>query len=146
MAKISAFPGFVEKLGAAVQAGRTKFPNVTGWGALGLCWGGKVTVLFSGPSSVLKASAQVHPGWVVPSSCVFSLGFVPRRKDVFWSVVNRMLAVADAEQLSIPHMVLASNGEDAEIVKQYKAVIDGDGKTGEVRIPMLSLNSCLSKV
>ena len=38
------------------------FSNVTGWGALGLCWGGKVAVLFSGPSSVLKATAQVHPG------------------------------------------------------------------------------------
>jgi dienelactone hydrolase len=56
-----------------------------------------------------------------------------------------MLAAADAEQLTIPHMVLASNGEDAEIVKQYKAIIDGEGKTGEVRIPMLSLILCLSK-
>ena len=48
-----------------------------------------------------------------------------------------MLAAADAEKLTIPHIVLASNGEDAEIVKQYKAIIDGEGKTGEVRIHLV---------
>lgn len=46
-----------------------------------------------------------------------------------------MLAVEDAEKLTIPHMVLASNGEDVEVVKQYKAVIEGEGKTGVVSIP-----------
>jgi hypothetical protein len=45
-----------------------------------------------------------------------------------------MLNAEDAEKLTIPHMVLASNGEDAEIVKQYKAIIEGEGKIGEVRI------------
>jgi hypothetical protein len=45
-----------------------------------------------------------------------------------------MLDVADAEKLAIPHMVLASNGEDAEVVKQYKAVLEGGGKTGEASI------------
>jgi hypothetical protein len=45
-----------------------------------------------------------------------------------------MLAVEDAEKLTIPHMVLASNGEDVEVVKQYKAIIDGEGKTGVVSI------------
>jgi hypothetical protein len=49
-----------------------------------------------------------------------------------------MLAAADAEKLTIPHLLLASGGEDAEIVKQYKAIIDGEGKTGEVRIPLVS--------
>ena len=44
-----------------------------------------------------------------------------------------MLAAEDAEKLTIPHMVLASNGEDAEVVKQYKAIIEGDGKIGDVR-------------
>jgi hypothetical protein len=45
-----------------------------------------------------------------------------------------MLAAEDAEKLTIPHMVLASNGEDAEVVKQYKAIIEGEGKIGEVRL------------
>lgn len=48
-----------------------------------------------------------------------------------------MLEAVDAEKLTIPHMVLASNGEDPEVVKQYKAIIDGEGKSGEVRSPWL---------
>ena len=47
-----------------------------------------------------------------------------------------MLDVADAEKVIVPHMVLASNGEDAEIVKQYKAIFEGEGKTGVVSIPL----------
>lgn len=43
-----------------------------------------------------------------------------------------MLAAEDAEKLTIPHMVLASNGENPEVVKKYKEIIDGEGKTGEV--------------
>jgi len=105
MARVSAFSNFTDKLSAVVQAGKTKFPSVTSWGSVGLCWGGKVIVLLSGPGAIFKASAQVHPG---------------------------MLAAEDAEKLTIPHMVLASNGEDAEVVKQYKAIIEGEGKIGEV--------------
>lgn len=44
------------------------------------------------------------------------------------------LAKGDAEKITIPHILLASNGEDAEVVKQYKAIIEGDGKPGVVRI------------
>lgn len=62
MAKVSNFPPYVGKLSAVVQEGKTKFPNVTSWGAAGFCWGGKVVVLLSGPDSIFKASAQVHPG------------------------------------------------------------------------------------
>jgi hypothetical protein len=44
------------------------------------------------------------------------------------------LAKADAEKISIPHILLASNGEDPEVVKDYKAIIEGDGKPGVVRV------------
>lgn len=105
MARVRDYPKFLGKLSAVVEDGKTKFPTVTSWGGIGLCWGGKVAVLLSGQGTVFKATAQVHPG---------------------------MLAAEDAEKLTIPHMVLASNGEDVEVVKQYKAIIDGEGKTGVV--------------
>jgi hypothetical protein len=55
----------------------------------------------------------------------------------------RRLAKEDAEKITIPHILLASNGEDAEVVKEYKAIIEGDGKPGVVRIlyPFLQLHS-----
>ena len=45
---------------------------------------------------------------------------------------GRALAKADAEKITIPHMVLASNGEDAAVVKEYAEVLSQPGKTGEV--------------
>jgi hypothetical protein len=32
--------------------------------------------------------------------------------------------------MSIPHIVLASNGEDEKIVQEYKEVLVGEGKLG----------------
>lgn len=49
-------------------------------------------------------------------------------------MVRRRLAKEDAEKIVIPHMVLASNGEDPEVVKEYKAIIEGEGKPGVVCI------------
>lgn len=62
MARVRDFPKFLGKLSAVVEDGKTKFPTVTGWGSIGLCWGGKVAVLLSGQGTVFKATAQVHPG------------------------------------------------------------------------------------
>lgn len=62
MAKVMAFGPYVELLAEVVQAGKAKFGSVVSWGGMGLCWGGKVTVLLSGPGSVFKTTAQVHPG------------------------------------------------------------------------------------
>lgn len=39
---------------------------------------------------------------------------------------------SDAEKITIPHLVLASNGEPAEVVKEYAELLVGEGKTGEV--------------
>jgi hypothetical protein len=64
MAKVMAFGPYVQLLGEVVQAGKAKFSGVDSWGAIGLCWGGKVAVLQSGSGSVFKVTAQVHPGWV----------------------------------------------------------------------------------
>lgn len=43
------------------------------------------------------------------------------------------LAAADAEALTIPHIVLASKDEPADVVAEYKKILEGQsGKTGVV--------------
>ncbi|KAJ5152560.1 uncharacterized protein N7482_009038 [Penicillium canariense] len=89
----------------AVQEYRTRFPSISKWGAFGLCWGGKVTVLASGPNTPFAASGQVHPG---------------------------MMNVADAKALSIPHIVLASKDEPVDAVADYTDLLSKNDKTGLV--------------
>ncbi|TVY28089.1 putative AIM2 family protein [Lachnellula hyalina] len=99
------FSGFVPALKDVVAEGKGRWEGVEAWGAYGLCWGGKVVALSSGPGTPFKASGQVHPG---------------------------RLATSDAHQITIPHIVLASDGEDASIVQEYKDVLVGAGKPGVV--------------
>ncbi|KAJ5301262.1 hypothetical protein N7508_006125 [Penicillium antarcticum] len=89
----------------AVEEYKSRFPSVGKWGAFGLCWGGKVTVIASGANSPFAASGQVHPG----------------RMDV-----------ADAALISIPHIVLASKDEPADAVTGYAKVIDSNELGGHV--------------
>jgi len=84
--------------------GKKKWEGVEAWASLGICWGGKVTVVLSGKDSPWKVSGQVHPG-----------GF----------------AKEDADKITIPHIVLASNGEDPGIAQYYKDVLE-NGKNGVV--------------
>lgn len=62
MAKVMAFGPYVELLAKVLQDGKRKFGGVISWGGMGLCWGGKVVVLLSGPGTVFTVTAQVHPG------------------------------------------------------------------------------------
>jgi dienelactone hydrolase len=98
MAKAMDFPPHLEALAGVVQAANVRFKDVNSWGGIGLCWGGKVVALLSGPGSIFSVSGQVHPG---------------------------RLAREDAEKISIPHIVLASNGEDAKVVEEYKEILEG---------------------
>ncbi|KAJ5771427.1 uncharacterized protein N7511_003478 [Penicillium nucicola] len=89
----------------AIQKYKSRFPSVGKWGAFGLCWGGKVTVLASGANSPFAASGQVHPG----------------RMDM-----------ADAAQITIPHIVLASKDEPVDAVTGYARVINSNESGGHV--------------
>ncbi|TVY85488.1 putative AIM2 family protein, partial [Lachnellula suecica] len=99
------FKNFAPVLDEVVEKGKAKWGSVEAWGAYGLCWGGKVVALTSGASTPFKASGQVHPA---------------------------RLETEDAKKITIPHIVLASNGEDEKIVNEYKEVLVGEGKKGEV--------------
>ncbi|KNG88676.1 dienelactone hydrolase [Aspergillus nomiae NRRL 13137] len=80
----ASIPRNVDTLLEITKQYNTLFPSVSKWAALGLCWGGKVAVLASGPGTPFVATGQVHPG----------------RTDK-----------TDAEKLTIPHIVLASKDE-----------------------------------
>lgn len=73
-----------------------------------------------------------HPfqGYWSSSSWVCSL--VQSRCILDCSHDYRRLAKEDAEKITIPHIVLASNGEDEAVVKEYAEVLSGPGKVGEV--------------
>jgi len=91
----------VKKLTDFLEVAKGEWKGVESWGAFGLCWGGKIAVLASGPGTGLKVSGQVHPGWLVAE---------------------------DAKKIEIPHIVLASNGEDEKLVAEYKEILVGEGK------------------
>lgn len=51
-----------------VKEAKENFPSVGSWGAYGLCWGGKLVAMTSAEGTSFKASGQVHPAYVYPSS------------------------------------------------------------------------------
>ncbi|KAH8774106.1 dienelactone hydrolase [Hyaloscypha sp. PMI_1271] len=99
------FPQATKDLLEFTAAAKSKWSQVSSWGAFGLCWGGKVVVLTSAESTPFTASGQVHPG---------------------------KMEIADAKALAIPHIVLASNGEPEEVVKKYHDLLVGEGKPNVV--------------
>jgi dienelactone hydrolase len=95
------FPQVIKDLLDFTAAAKSKWSGVSSWGAFGLCWGGKVAVLTSAENTPFTASGQVHPG---------------------------KMEIADAKALTIPHIVLASNGEPEDVVKEYHDLLVGEGK------------------
>jgi len=77
-----------------------KYPSIKSWGAIGFCWGGKVSALVSADGTPFAATVQAHPG---------------------------ALAREDAEKIKIPHMCLASKDEPADMVRAYEEVIGSKG-------------------
>ncbi|KAL4912429.1 hypothetical protein BDW62DRAFT_216308 [Aspergillus aurantiobrunneus] len=88
-----------------MESCRERFPSVRRWGSYGLCWGGKIVALASKASTPLACSVQAHPG---------------------------MLDPADAEEITIPHAVLASKDEPIDMVAGFKAVIESRDIPGYV--------------
>ncbi|KAK9384116.1 hypothetical protein V1515DRAFT_542377, partial [Lipomyces mesembrius] len=105
MTERAAYPGNVEALLQTVKEAKEKYPSITVWGTFGLCWGGKIVALASGPGTPFAATGQTHPG---------------------------RLTKEDALNISVPHVVLASKDEPADAVADYKEVIESNGKGGFV--------------
>ncbi|KAF7887256.1 uncharacterized protein EAF02_003903 [Botrytis sinoallii] len=98
---ISAIDRWEKLVGEVVADCGKKWDGVNAWACLGLCWGGKVAAATSRKGTPWTVSGQVHPS---------------------------RLTKEDAERITIPHIVLASNGEDAKAVQEYKDVLEaGNG-------------------
>lgn len=83
------------------KAKDTHYPGVKRWGGVGFCWGGKLVSLVAaaGDASPLAVAAQSSPARLDPE---------------------------EAKKVTIPMAVLASAGEDADVVRRY-----GDSLQGE---------------
>ncbi|KAK6075514.1 carboxymethylenebutenolidase [Seiridium cupressi] len=111
-AEQAGIPPNVERLLEVRRVAGEKWPSVgeEGWGLFGLCWGGKVGVLVSGKDNEgtgrkFAASGTAHPS---------------------------RLDAQDAEALTVPYLCLASPGEPADVVAQYKEILSKPGKVGMV--------------
>jgi len=86
-------PKTVEKLKSLMEVLKKEHPEITSWGLVGYCWGGKIVNLSSQPGTHFKAAAACHPAMVDP---------------------------ADAPKITIPIAVLPSQDEDKDAIGKYK--------------------------
>lgn len=85
-------PKHLPKVPGLVDAAEKTNSNIKSWGIIGFCWGGKMTSLIAGKDTKFKAAVQTSPA---------------------------MVDAADAENVKIPMMMLASKEEPADDVKKY---------------------------
>jgi len=70
-------------------------PSIKSWGIMGYCWGGKVVELVTtSPSNPFKIAAALHPA---------------------------MLDATEAEKIPVPYILIASEEEPAETVKEFES-------------------------
>ncbi|KAL9054069.1 MAG: hypothetical protein Q9162_004398 [Coniocarpon cinnabarinum] len=78
-----------------------RYPDIKTWGIIGMCWGGKVVNLVSQNQSRFKAAVSAHPAMVDPS---------------------------DAPGVTIPFLMLPSQGEEQKDVDAWKSKVSGGVK------------------
>jgi len=83
----------IPQIEGLMRAMTEKNPTIETWGIVGFCWGGKIAALVSGPGTIFRAAAQCHPSLLDP---------------------------ADADNVTVPMMVLPSGDEDVETVKEFE--------------------------
>lgn len=105
-------PRNVEKLLRVRKEAGEKWATVSedSWGVFGLCWGGKVAVVACGKGNEGKGRRFAVSGTAHPAQ----------------------LTVEDAEALNVPHILLASPGEPADMVAKYEEILSRPGKIGVV--------------
>jgi len=93
-------PTTAGKIPSYIQSLQASYPNLTSFGIVGFCWGGKiVSIVTSSPDTVFKAGAECHPAMVDPS---------------------------EAEKIRIPLMMLASGDESKEDVEKFEKNLQGE--------------------
>ncbi|KAI5845583.1 Alpha/Beta hydrolase protein [Morchella snyderi] len=79
----------IENTKVFLPALKEQYKSIESTAAVGFCWGGKVAVLMSGEDTPFKVTIQVHPG---------------------------QFDAENAKGVTIPHMILASKDEPADVV------------------------------
>ncbi|KAI9809089.1 MAG: hypothetical protein M1825_002378 [Sarcosagium campestre] len=87
-------PLIVEKAASTIAALKKAHPEITTWGLVGFCWGGKIATLSAQEGTPYSAVAQAHPAMLDPN---------------------------DALKVTVPIAVLASKDENVEDVEKFKA-------------------------
>jgi len=85
-------PKHLPKVPTLLEAAEKTNSNIKSWGVIGYCWGGKMASLIASKDGKIKAAVQTSPAMVDP---------------------------AEASNVKIPMMMLASMEEPADDVKQY---------------------------
>ncbi|KAK6532071.1 hypothetical protein TWF694_003233 [Orbilia ellipsospora] len=96
-AKLNEFKDFPAQIANGIKSWETKWPLVEKWGSFGLCFGGKVVAITSREGTRFTVSGQAHPSMIVPD---------------------------DPKLIVIPHICLASKGEDVAAIENYKNSIN----------------------
>lgn len=88
-------PAHIPKVAGLVSAAEAQFPSITSWGALGYCWGAKMTSILASTPSLpqFKAIVQTSPA---------------------------LIDISEATKITIPVMVLASKDENADEITAYE--------------------------
>ncbi|KAH8811633.1 dienelactone hydrolase family protein-like protein [Xylogone sp. PMI_703] len=94
-------PATASKIKPYLKDVESKYSSIKEWGVLGFCWGGKIISLTSGPDTSYKAAALAHPAMVDPK---------------------------DAENISIPFLVLPSKDESKDDIAGFEAALKGPKK------------------
>ncbi|KAI1502760.1 putative hydrolase [Biscogniauxia marginata] len=91
----AAWPKHMPKVPGLLQAAGKVNPNITSWGIIGYCWGGKMASLLAGEDpGLFRAAVQTSPA---------------------------MIDAGDATNVKIPTMILASEEEAEADVRKYEA-------------------------
>lgn len=85
-------PIHLPKIAPILEAAKQSNSNISKWGVIGYCWGGKMASLLSQEGSPFKVAVQTSPALIDPS---------------------------EGAKVTIPMMILASEDESKEEVSQY---------------------------
>ncbi|ORY67347.1 dienelactone hydrolase [Pseudomassariella vexata] len=92
-------PSVAKQVPDYFKAVAAKYPEITTWGIMGFCWGGKiVSLVTSSDDNPFKAAVECHPAMVDPS---------------------------EAEKIKVPLLMLASKDEPVEDVKKFEQNLTG---------------------
>lgn len=95
-------PKTVGRIPKVISEIKAQHPEITTWGVIGFCWGGKVTNLSSTKDSVFKAAVSAHPA---------------------------MVDAADAPNVAIPILSIPSKGEEKKDVEAFDAALTVEHET-----------------